>query len=202
MSLRRGIANTTGILLLALVIFYSTRYWPQRLPLLQEGAQPVAEDHRPDYVITDFHAIDLDEGGRIRYELTATRLAHFLHPERAELEAPDMVFYRNDHADTAAGEDPAPWQLTSATGVISDAGKRLDLAGDVRLARLLPDEQPGMSLETSQLTVFGSQETARTDQPFTLRTPQGHLTGTGLDVDLKRGRMNLHAQVRGQYDPP
>lgn len=198
MSLGRGVANTAGILLLALAIFYSARYWPQRLPMIPESVAPVTEDARPDYVITDFHAIDLDESGRIRYELTATQLAHFGTPQRADLTAPDMIFYRDNHAE--AGERP-PWQLTARNGTLSESGKRLDLAGNVRVARLVAEDSDGMTMETEQLTVYGDREFAQTSRPVALRAAQAQLTGTGMDIDLKHGQLNLHTRVRGHYDP-
>jgi len=199
-TLKRSLLNTSGLLLLALAVFYSTRYWPQPAQLLNDTPADAAQADRPDYVITDFHAIDLDESGRIRYELTATELTHFRAPERANLVAPDMIFYRNSHADGSTAT--RPWQLTSTHGVIAEDGQRLDLVGDVKLARLVEDPQSAMTLETARLTVLGQREMAVTDQPFVLRTAQGQLTGVGLDADLKNGRMNLHARVRGQYDPP
>lgn len=202
MTLKHGILNTTGLLILALAVFYTSRYWPQSAQILEQPVVDQAEDERPDYVIKDFHAIDLDEGGRIRYELTATELAHFNAPERANLVAPDMIFYRDSHAGAEADSAVRPWQLTSSTGVLTEDGKRLELVGDVKLARLVEDPLATMTLETEKLTVHGSRELAVTDQPFVLRTAQGQLSGVGLDADLKNGRMNLHARVRGQYDPP
>jgi lipopolysaccharide export system protein LptC len=199
-TLKRSLLNTSGLLLLALAVFYSARYWPQRVQLQENPAAESGTADHPDYVITDFHAIDLDESGRIRYELTASELTHFRAPERANLVAPDMIFYRNNHAD--GGTAARPWQLTSTRGVIAEDGQRLDLAGEVKLARLVEDPQSAMTLETEMLTVLGQREMAITDQPFVLRTAQGQLTGVGLDADLKNSRMNLHARVRGQYDPP
>lgn len=214
MTLKRGLLNTTGILLLALAVFYASREWPRHGVLLPEDVVTVEDDSRPDYVITEFHAIDLDDSGRIRYELTAAQLAHFGKPEHAELTTPDMIFYRNSHADSTAAAATAakdaganvapvaPWQLTAVSGVLSESGKRLDLAGEVKLARIVDGEASGMTLETSALTVLGNREMALTDKPFVLSSAQGRLTGTGMDVDLKHGRMNLHAGVRGIYDPP
>lgn len=199
MSLKRGVANTTGLLLLALALFYSSRYWPQQMPLMP-AATSIDSSH-PDYVTTDFHAIDLDDSGRIRYELTATQLAHFSQPEHAQLVAPDMVFYRNNHSDGSAGTPP--WQLTAQTGLITNGadGQRVDLSGEVNVTRMVESASETMALETSRLTVYGEREFAETDQPFVLRAAQAELSGTGMTIDMKRGQLNLQTRVRGRYDP-
>lgn len=198
MSIQRGMLNTTGMLLLAVAVFYSLRYWPEQLPLLP--AAPAAHSDTPDYTITDFHALDLDENGRLRYELVAEQLVHFAVPEHAELTAPDMVFYRNGVPGSPLATDP--WQLTANTGLITGSGQRLDLAGEVKVTRLVADGVDRMTMESSALTVLGDQEFATTDGPFTLRSAQAELTGVGMKIDMKHGRMHLLSQVRGRYDPP
>lgn len=217
MKHRRRIFNVLGILLLGVAVSHSLKYWPQRLPLMQTETDAAAS-HEPDYRITNFHAIDLDENGRLRYELTADQLTHFPQPERAELTAPQMVFYRNTSTSTGkptvngdAGNlvlpPPAvdPWQLTAARGSIADGGDRLDLEGDVRVSRVgtsgdRPDDM-GMTMETSRLTVFGKQEVATTDSPVFLNGDRAQLHGVGMQIDLKKGQMHLLSQVRGYYVP-
>lgn len=198
MSIRRGMLNTTGMLLLAAAVFYSMEYWPQQMPLLP-AVEEEARSMAPDYTITAFHAIDLDEGGRLRYELAAERLVHFGKPDHAELVAPDMVFYRNGTPGEPVASEP--WQLTANTGTITENGERLDLVGDVKVARLVEDGTGRMTMESPQLTVFGNQEFASTDGPVTLRSAQAELTGIGMQIDMKKGQMQLLSQVRGRYDP-
>ncbi|MFZ5757867.1 MAG: LPS export ABC transporter periplasmic protein LptC [Pseudomonadota bacterium] len=210
MSVRRGVLNTLGMALLAIAVFYSLRYWPQRLPLLPTDlAAPASQE--PDYRITDFHAIDLDETGRLRYELTATHLVHYPNPERADLTAPEMVFYRNGHpedANVAAQLPPDPWQLTARRGRIADGGERLDLEGGVKVARVsagtgdtVQADAIRMTLESERLTVFGRQEVATTDSPVRLSSDRAELTGVGMQIDLKKGQMHLLSQVKGHYVP-
>ncbi|MFP5440746.1 MAG: LPS export ABC transporter periplasmic protein LptC [Gammaproteobacteria bacterium] len=218
MKHRRRLFNVLGILLLGVAVSHSLKYWPQRLPLMP-AEQDTAASNEPDYRITNFHAIDLDENGRLRYELTAEQLTHYPQPERAELTAPQMVFYRNTSADTGAsttGTDaPAsqqqqpvavdPWQLTAVRGSIADGGDRLDLEGDVRVSRAgTGGDRPGdmgMTLETARLTVFGKQEVATTDSPVFLNGDRAQLHGVGMQIDLKKGQMHLLSQVRGYYVP-
>lgn len=203
----RSVWNTFGMLVLALAVFYSMRYWPQRLPLIPNEAD-TAVSKEPDYSISDFHAIDLDETGRLRYELTASHLVHYQAPERADLVAPEMVFYRNRTTDdTDASTAPVePWQLTAARGRIAEGGERLDLEGDVKVARAGYDENDPrngmrMTLETQHLTVFGKQEVATTDSPVRLVADRSQLDGIGMQIDLKKGQMHLLSQVRGHYVP-
>ena len=90
------------------------------MPLLPTAAKDTHSDV-PDYTITDFHAIDLDQAGHLRYELAAEKLVHFAVPDHAVLAAPDMVFYRND--SPGAATTAAPWQLTAASGGNRLAGR-------------------------------------------------------------------------------
>ena len=103
LRLGRSLWNTVGMLLLAIAVFYSMRYWPQRLLPTEPDT---AASREPDYGIENFHAVDLDETGHLRYELTATHLVHYATPERAELAEPEMVFYRN-----ATPDDPDADQI-------------------------------------------------------------------------------------------
>lgn len=217
MKHRRRIFNVLGILLLGVAVSHSLKYWPQRLPLMPAETETTASNE-PDYRITNFHAIDLDENGRLRYELTAEQLTHYPQPERAELTAPQMVFYRNTSTnhDKPAGNGatgslelpPAavdPWQLTAVRGNIVEGGDRLDLEGDVRVSRVgtggdTPGDM-GMTLETARLTVFGKQEVATTDSPVFLNGDRAQLHGVGMQIDLKKGQMHLLSQVRGYYVP-
>lgn len=198
MSIRRHALNTTGIIILALAVFYTSRFWPEYMPLLASADAPSA-DNTPDYIITAFHAVDLDPTGRLRYELAAELLTHYPNPERAELLTPDMVFHRNAQD---AGATPDPWQLTAETGRISDDGNRVDLNGTVRVARLIEDQAGAMMLETETLTVYGREEKAVTDVAVSLTSAQASLTGVGMEIDMAKGRMHLLSQVRGHYDPP
>lgn len=221
MKHRRPLLNALGVLLLAVAVLHSLKFWPQRLPLLPDEAE-VAASLEPDYRITEFHAIDLDENGHLRYELTARQLLHYPDPEeRAELTTPEMVFYRNvtaapDQAvnDATAASDkvsaPAataydPWRLTATRGRIAEGGERLDLDGEVRVTRASTggDNASAMPLtmETARLTVFGKQEIATTDSPVLLTSDRAQLHGVGMQIDLKKGQMHLLSQVRGYYVP-
>ena len=198
MSIRRHALNTTGIIILSLAVFYTSRFWPEYLPLLASEESPHKND-MPDYIITAFHAIDLDQAGRLRYELAAELLTHYPQPERADLLAPDMVFYRSAQ-ETGAATDP--WQLTANTGRITDNGDRVDLDGDVRVARLVEEQAGHMMMETQRLTVYGREEKAVTDAVVSLTSAQASLTSIGMEIDMANGRMHLLSQVRGHYDPP
>ncbi|MFP5384401.1 MAG: LPS export ABC transporter periplasmic protein LptC [Gammaproteobacteria bacterium] len=198
MSIRRHALNTTGVIILALAVFYTSRFWPEYLPLLAAQESSHADD-TPDYIITAFHAVELDPTGRLRYELAADMLTHYPLPERAELLAPEMVFHRNTEEAGAATD---PWQLTAATGRISDGGNRVDLAGDVRVARLVEDQAGSMMLATETLTVYGREEKAVTGAAVSLTSALASLNGVGMEIDMAKGQMHLLSQVRGHYDPP
>lgn len=198
MSLRRSALNTTGILLLALAVFYTSRFWPTQLPLLPT-AQDAATAALPDYSITNFHAVDLDETGRIRYELTAESLVHYPQPPRATLVMPEVVFFR--HVRDPDSPVAEPWQLTALAGELAEDGNRMELVGDVRVVRAGTDGSEGMAMETGRLTVLGNEEVAVTDDAVILRSALASLSGVGMRVDLRKGQMHLQSRVRGHYDP-
>lgn len=205
LRLGRNVWNTVGMLLLAIAVFFSLRYWPQRLMPAEPDATASKE---PDYGIENFHAVDLDETGHLRYELTATHLVHYAAPERAELSDPEMVFYRNATPDDPDAEQGPvePWQLTAARGRIAQGGERVDLEGNVKVTRSAHDDGEGvdavrMTMETSHMTVFGKQEVATTDAAVHLTADRSVLDGVGMQVDLKKGQMHLLSQVKGEYVP-
>lgn len=197
MNLKRGLLSTTGLGLLGVLVFASLNHWPQPLAWVADEG-PGEPGKQPDYVIHNFHAVDLDEQGRLRYELSAEKLVHFAQPARARLVNPDMVFHRREDADLP--DDP--WELTAESGMVRGEGDELVLDGNVRVARTLPDAGQNMTLETAQLVVYGKREVATTSHPVVMRSALGELSGTGMELDMRNGRLELLANVRGHYDPP
>jgi lipopolysaccharide export system protein LptC len=55
---------------------------------------------------------------------------------------------------------------------------------------------------TEKLTLHNLDNTAYTDEPVTINSPQGVTESVGLHAVLDDETINLHSRVKGQYDAP
>lgn len=183
----------TRVLFAALVIAAVVAAWwfdTVREPPTERPA-PEAEGERPDSYFEGFRLRAHAGTGAPRYTLDGRRLLRYGAGGAATVEAP-RLHYRPD--------DTPPWHVTGAHGRLRPGGDRVDLAGDVVLRRV-PAGAPPLVVETSRLSVFTAAGRAETDRPITARSPGWRVAATGMTALFGAGRVDLHADVRGRYDP-
>ncbi len=154
------------------------------------GAPPPSD---ADYFLQQVKLVETDASGQPLRWLQAEHLAHY--PDgTTELRRPRLALR------SQTGSGPQHWRLQAERGRIRQSNQ-VALEGAVRLERRGDGKQPPLTLLTERLQLDLQAQTARTDAPLTLITDQGRLQARGLRASLAEQRLQLLAEVRGQYAP-
>jgi LPS export ABC transporter protein LptC len=82
-------------------------------------------------------------------------------------------------------------------------GDLTHLRGQVVLTRAADREGPALKIETEQLDVLAAKDLARAAGLVQIERGGSNLTGVGLEFDNASRRLQLLAEVRGQWvNPP
>jgi lipopolysaccharide export system protein LptC len=163
-----------------------TTFRPDKLT----GPRPVRHD--PDYFIEGVTATVMQVGGQPRYRLRSQRIEHYPDDHSLALTEPRADYFRPDL--------PA-WHLRAERGRIYDRGERVFLDGAVFMNRPADRKRPAAELETRDLELLPQQEYAETAARARLRLGRNTLAGTGMQLFLKQGRLELLADGEGTYVP-
>lgn len=183
----------TRLLVVVLVIAAgSSLYWVDQLR--RPAERPVADAdarHEPDYYFTDFELRQFNAPGTPRYVLTGPRLDRFADDGSADVTDPEL-FYANG--------DRAPWTAVARRGHVSPSGDRVDLEHDVVLEQRRSGRDV-VTVRTSRMSVFTRAGRAVSDRRVTATGIGRQLSGVGMTTWFEPGRVELHGDVSGHYDP-
>lgn len=152
-------------------------------------AAPGAKE-KPDYTLHDAVSTRYDAAGMPRYKLVSASIAHMPAAGVSLLRTVTFHYY----ADSGTA-----WQLVADRGTLSSDGARLELAGDVRGHEL--DRTDPVHFATSEATVEFEQRLVLSNARAKIWKTGYALAGTGLQADLRSGRLELLHDVTGRYVP-
>lgn len=147
----------------------STWWWLEAESPEQPPSPP--REHRPDYIVDQFHATQMDAAGELTRQLEAIELRHFPDDGSSELERPILTVF------TEAGP---PWVARADTGWVSRDGELLRLRGDVVIRRAASRGNRPVRVQTEALRVRPQREYAETDLPVSLESAQSSVNSIGM----------------------
>lgn len=173
-------AGTTGVLILLFMLSY-----------LDSGAPPsltADQDKKPQvkFYITQANSREFDDQGLLDFTLNSDSVRHDPRNGSARLSNPHLEVFRDGNLQ---------WITDAQLGIVSQHGNQVKLRQ--RVVVRSADEQSIMTTPT--LIIYPEKKLAKTEQPVTLRNPHGFTRSIGLTADLNQKRIDLHQQVRGQY---
>lgn len=153
---------------------------------------PPADELRrtSDYAMTDFTMTIMDINGEPARIIKGDEMAHFPHNDSTEIINPVTQFLK-------PGQDT--WVISSEHGHTEGEGDTILLTGNVIISN---KDDPAFNMLTEELTLDTQFNTAYTEQPVTIHSPQGVTESVGLHAALDDETINLHSRVKGQYDAP
>lgn len=178
--LNMTMAGITAVLILVFMLGYLDSGAPPSLLDTADKKPPVK------FFLSDASSVEFDEQGLLDFTLTSQTIRHNPDDNSAQLTAPHLEVYQ---------DGAVQWITDAQLGMISSDGKRIRL--QQRVVIQSADEQSVMTTPT--LTIFPEKKLAKTKQPVTLRNPHGFTRSIGLTADMNQKRIDLHQQVRGQY---
>ena len=174
-----------GLLVLAglslWLIFHDSAKPPQQTSELRRTS---------DMAMTDFTMTIMNLNGEPARLITGDEMAHYPDDDSTEILNPTTEFLE-------PGQDN--WEVTSNHGYTQGEADEILLTGNVIITN---KNNPAFNMLTEKLTLHNLDNTAYTDAPVTINSPQGVTESVGLHAVLDDETINLHSRVKGQYDAP
>ena len=182
-------------LVILVVIALSTLSWwmPFETSPVSKLTAPPEKRHIADYYVADFDLTSMNATGHPRYRLQGRDMNHYADDDTSHVIQPQLTMYR---------QDVAPWFVRAEQAQVTTGGESVLLQDQVKVERLTDIPRDKLEIQTSLLTVLPAKEYAETDQPVTIVTDFGVTHAVGMKADLKQERLQLLAQVRGEYAKP
>lgn len=178
---RRGI--------IALVLLTSISFWATR-EQRDDVTEPVTGlDPSLNYVLRDFELQTFDVNGKATLNLKAPVLSNDPELEIGTIENPRLILHQQE----------ITWNMTADSATITADKEHVELSGRVYVQRL---EIPGgnrVELNTSELKLEVTPQTASTVEPVSIFDGLNHIDAVGLQLDLKHDTFKLKQQVKAIY---
>jgi len=156
----------------------------------QSDAAQYQQHRTSDYGMTDFTMTVMNKLGQPARVISGHEMSHYPEDDTTEVLIQTTQFI-DQQKDT--------WLVISDKGTTQGNGEDIFLTGNVIITRELNNE---IELETDTLHIDTEHNTAYTDSPVTLKSPNGITHSVGLHAALEDKTINLHSKVRGHYDAP
>ncbi|MCK6390941.1 MAG: LPS export ABC transporter periplasmic protein LptC [Azonexus sp.] len=184
--------NWTGQLfpLMLLGTLTALSFWLQAIVTggLEASHSPV--DDKPDAIAEHAAIRRFDEAGRVKYELTAPRIAHFPADDRTEVAQPTLTAFR---------ANAAPITLVAKQAIVSKGGETIVLKDDVIATRPGIGKRPALIARMPDLTLQPEQGLATTASPVDITLGNSWVRGIGARIDHNASTFELQSQVRGSF---
>ena len=177
-------------LLVALAGLAAATWWLQAEWHRQPARNPQA--HTPDYFATGLEITAMDEAGKPRHRLKASKMMHYDDDDTTELESPDLTVYDPERP---------PWKVTAESGWVSPEGDEVLLQGEVIINRPESPKTRPLRIVTRDLRVFPDKDYAETDQHVEMFSRNHWMESVGAEVWFEEPiRIRFLSQVRGRHE--
>jgi LPS export ABC transporter protein LptC len=178
---RRGI--------IAMVLLTTVSYWAGR-DQSDEASDPVAGlDPKLDYVLRDFELQFYDKDGQPTINLQAPVLRNNPELQLGTIEQPVIQL----------NQPGVVWNLTSDSATVTADKEHVQLSGKVHVQRLEPSNGTWVRLDTSEVQIEVTPQTANSDQAVSMFDGYNKVDAIGLMLDMKANTFKLKQQVKATY---
>ena len=129
----------------ALILLATGSWWLTRTVGVPEKTFDGKARHDPDYIIENFNATVMNEEGRRRYTLSATKLTHYGDDGSSELDRPYLVQYPTGLA---------PVHTRADKGQIPKDGNEILMSGNVRSAQGRDPQNAGGKIRADSMKIL------------------------------------------------
>ena len=178
---RRGI--------IALVLLTSVSFWASREQQDDDPEPVTGLDPRLDYVLRDFELQVYDVNGKTTLNLKAPVLSNNPLLEMGTIENPLLVLHQED----------ITWNLTADSATITADKEHVELLGKVYVQRLDLLTGNRIELNTSELKIEVTPQTADTFEPVSMFDGLNNIDAVGMQLDMMNDTFKLKQQVKAIY---
>ena len=147
---------------------------------------------QPGYYLNQATLVETGIDGDTRIKLHAARVLQNTESDDIKLEQVKVNFH---------SEDGTPWLLTAAQGQLATQSTTVQFEGDV-LIRAEDEALQRPKIHTETLAIDTERSIASTAGPVNFVMDQQQVSGVGLEYDIKRQKLQLHAHVYGKFTKP
>lgn len=175
--------------MIALVLLTGLSFWATQ-EQRDDSLGPVTDlDPKLNYVLRDFEIQFFDEFGQPALNMRAPLLRNDPDLQIGTIERPVIRLHQVN----------AVWDLSADTATVTADKEHVHLFGQVNVQRQEPLSGNWSELNTSEVQIEVTPQTATTDQPVSMFDGYNHVSGSGLDLDLKANTFKLKQQVKATY---
>lgn len=172
-----------------LVLLTSISFWAAR-ERQDEDAGPVAGlDPKLNYVLRDFELQVYDLDGRTTLNLKAPVLSNNPLLQIGTIENPLLVLHQQD----------ITWNLTADSATITADKEHVELLGNVYVQRLTLLTGHRVELNTSNLKIKMTPQTASTFAPVSFFDGLNNMDAVGMQLDMMNDTFKLKQKVKAIY---
>ena len=183
------ITRKTGRGIGALILLSAISFWLSRSQDDSSPAPVTGLDPKLDYVLHDFELQFFDEFGKPTINMQAPVLRNNPKLQMGTIERPVVKL---NHAD-------AVWDMTADTATVTADKEHVQLIGQVYVKRNEPASGNWVELNTREVQIEVTPQTAITDQPVSMFDGVNRVDAIGLELDMKTKLYSLKHQVRATY---
>ena len=143
-----------------------------------------------DYAMTNFTITIMNDHGHPSRVINGQEMAHYPGDDSTNILFP-ITRLIEEGRDT--------WLFSSNKGSTIGKGNDILLKENVIITQA---NNPGVELRTEKLNLDTLHNTAYTDLPVSMKSPQGWTDAIGLHASMTEKTINLHSRVKGRYDAP
>ncbi len=167
-------------------------WWLVEYTGLIDTVKPKKDAKSPDFFSKGYQKWEMDVTGKLKNRLAADEMFHYAGYWATHTKKPVMAFIN---------EKKPPWIIESATGILSNDGKKLLLNGKVTINRPKAEGFRQIIVNTSNLKVSPEISYAETVDWAELISPPNITTGTGMKATFKDPiHLELLSKVKGKYE--
>lgn len=178
---RRGI--------IVLILLTGVSFWVSREQLDGKPDAVTGLDPKLNYVLRDFELQVFDEKGKATLSMKAPVLSNDPELEIGTIENPRLVLHQQD----------ITWNLEADSATITADKEHVELSGSVTVLRLEPMTGNRAELNTSEIKVEVTPQTASTVEPVSLFDGYNQMDAVGMRLDMMNDTFQLKQQVKAIY---
>jgi lipopolysaccharide export system protein LptC len=179
--------------ILGLITFYLAELAGRDTPKLAK-----APSTEPDYFVTGFSLLKLNNLGQPVLRLSAKKMTHFPDKDTSEFEQPRAISLNVNAPPTIMTADKA---IGKEVGKDSTGADQLILIGNARLERGAAPGKPKLTVETESMTINIETETAYGIEPVKMTNGAAQSSAVGFEYDHQKQFLTLSANVKSTWPP-
>lgn len=172
-----------------MIVLAAISMWASRENMDKNTRAQADVDPNFNYVLRDFELQFFDEFGQPAINLKAPLLRNDPDMKLGTIENPVVKLYQPDLV----------WDLTAEVATVTEDKEFVSLHGKVNILRQQASDGRRTRLSTADVEIEVTPQTACTDAMVEVFDGFNHMSGTGLDMDMKANTFALKKQVKATY---